>query len=122
MAIEVIDTEKFKKEIFDFTNEKDFEFTKDKPIILNFFATWCGPCHAFAPALESVAEEHKESFSVFKIDIDKDPEIPALFGVRGVPTTVFFVPNDQPVLVSGNIGRDGLDRAIDDLFKAPKPS
>lgn len=117
MSVQIIDTEKFKQEIFDFAKEKNFEFKKDKPIILNFFATWCGPCRSFAPALESAAKEHEGDFSVFKIDIDKDPQVPALFGIRSVPTTVFFIPNDQPAMVSGNIGKDGLERAIKDLLE-----
>lgn len=116
MSVEIINTAKFKSEIFDFENEKTFEFKKDKPIILNFFATWCGPCRVFAPSLEEAAKEHDGEINVYKIDIDQDPQIPALFGVRSVPTTVFFIPNEQPALASGNIGKEGLDRAISELF------
>lgn len=117
MALEVISAERFKNEIFDFTTGEDFKFDREKPIILNFFATWCGPCHSFAPALEEIALEYPETLTVMKIDIDQDPEIPALFGIMSVPTTVFFVPNEEPALVTGNIGKDGLKRAIADLFK-----
>lgn len=116
MSVRIIDTEKFRSEIFDFVNEKNFEFKKDKPIILNFFATWCGPCRVFAPALEAAAQEYEGEFNFFKIDIDKDPQVPALFGIRSVPTTVFFIPNDQPAMTTGNIGKEGLDRAINELF------
>lgn len=117
MALEIIDTEKFKSEIFDFTKEQqEFAFKGDTPIILNFFATWCGPCHAFAPALEEAAGKHEGKLKVFKVDIDKDPLVPALFGVRSVPTTVFFIPGDQPAIASGNIGHEGLEKALEDLF------
>lgn len=117
VALEIISTETFKSEIFDFTTGDDFKFDREKPIILNFFATWCGPCHSFAPALEEIAQEHSAALKVMKIDIDQDPEIPALFGIMSVPTTVFFIPNEEPALVTGNIGKDGLKRAIADLFK-----
>jgi thioredoxin 1 len=117
IALEIIDTEKFKAEIFDFTDGREFEkFDRDKPIILNFFAGWCGPCQSFAPALEEIAEDHPTELTVYKIDIDADPEIPALFGIMSVPTTVFFAPNEEPALATGNIGYDGLKRAIADLF------
>jgi thioredoxin-like negative regulator of GroEL len=116
MPIEQINTEKFKKEIFDYSHQKDFEFKKDKPVILNFFATWCGPCHAFRPALEAAAEKHAGKFDVFRVDIDADPELPALFGIRGVPSTVFFIPNQEPALVTGNIGEAGLERALSELL------
>lgn len=116
MALEVINTEKFKAEIFDFTNETDFKFTKNQPIILNFFATWCGPCHMFAPALEEIASEFEGKLQVYKVDIDQDPLIPRLFEVKSVPTTVFFIPNEEPALAGGNIGKSGLDRAVSELF------
>ena len=116
MALEVINTEKFKSEIFDFTIEKDFHFTKNLPIILNFYATWCGPCHAFAPALDEIANEYEGQIQVYKIDIDQDPLIPALFEVRSVPTTVFIIPHQEPALAAGNIGKSGLDRAVSELF------
>jgi thioredoxin len=116
MALKIINTEKFKAEIFDFTAGKDFEFQKTQPIILNFYATWCGPCHAFAPALEDIANDYKDQIQVYKIDIDQDPLIPALFEVRSVPTTVFFIPNQEPALAGGNLGKSGLERAIRELF------
>lgn len=116
MALEILNTEKFKTEIFDFTKAIEFRFTKSKPIILNFFAIWCGPCHVFAPALDEIATEHQDRLQVYKVDIDQDPLIAALFEVKSVPTTIFFIPNDEPALVSGNIGKSGLDRAISELF------
>lgn len=116
MGLEIIGSEEFKKEIFDFSVEKEFDFLGETPVILNFFATWCGPCHAFAPALEAAAEKHAGQIKVFKIDIDQTPEVPALFGVRSVPTTVFFSKGEQPALVMGNIGAENLGRAIGDLF------
>lgn len=117
MSVQVIDTAKFKQEIFDYSQSQDFAFTRSKPIILNFFATWCGPCQVFRPALETVAEKYQGHIDVFKLDIDADPEIPALFGIRSVPTTVFFTPNEEPALAMGNIGEEGLERAVKDLFK-----
>lgn len=117
MAIQMMSTDEFKTEIFDYTNNKEFNFNKEKPVILNFFATWCGPCKALAPALEAVSNEHGDQIKVFKVDIDKNMELPSLFGVRSVPTTIFFYPNQQPALASGNLGKEGLDQVIKDYFK-----
>ena len=116
MDLEIITAEKFKSEIFDFTSGEDFKYDREKPVVLNFFATWCGPCQSFTPALEELAARHAGKFKVYKIDIDQAPEIPALFGVMSVPTTIFFIPNEEPALVTGNIGEDGLQRAVADLF------
>lgn len=117
MEVEIISKEKFKTEIFDYVSDEEAMFEHATPVILNFFAAWCGPCHSFAPALEQLADENPKGFKVFKIDIDADPEIPALFGIRSVPTTLFFTQNEMPAMVSGNIGEDGLRRAIAALFK-----
>jgi thioredoxin len=116
MALEIINTEQFKAKIFDFTKESEFQFAQNQPIILNFFASWCGPCHAFAPALEEIAQQFDGKLHVYKVDIDQDPLISALFEVRSVPTTLFLIPKEEPVLVGGNIGKSGLDRAVSELF------
>jgi thioredoxin 1 len=116
MALEIISAEKFKAEIFDYTKEQEFQFTGKTPIILNFFAVWCGPCQNFAPILEEAAQKHASEMKVFKIDIDQEQEIPELFGIRSVPTTIFFTPNEQPAMVMGNIGYEGMEKALANLF------
>lgn len=116
MSIEFIGNEKFRNEIFDYEVEKEFKFNKDTPVVLNFTASWCGPCKAFAPALEETAKENEGKFKVFKIDIDQNQDIPAMFGIRSVPTTVFFTPNGQPTLINGNIGKAGLDKAVNEIL------
>lgn len=116
MATKKMSTETFKTEIFDYTQGQEFIFNKEQPVILNFTASWCGPCKAFAPALEAVSDEYAEKLKIFKVDIDENPELPSLFGVRSVPTTIFFYPNKQPSVATGNIGKEGLEKAIKDLF------
>jgi thioredoxin len=114
MPVEVISTDRFRIEIFDYPTQKEFAFASETPIVLNFFATWCGPCRAFAPVLEQVADEYTDRIKVYKIDIDKDPEIAALFGVMSIPTTVFFKSNRRPAMALGNLGQEGLRGAISD--------
>lgn len=121
MSIQVISAEIFKKEIFDYTQEQEFNFAGETPIILNFFATWCGPCQVFAPTLASVSDALAGKVKVYKIDIDQNPEVPALFGIRSVPTTVFFKKGEQPALATGNLGHEGLRQAVTELFGLPVP-
>ena len=59
----------------------------DKPVLLDFFATWCGPCRMIAPFIEQIAEEHPE-YVVAKIDVDEEPELAQEFGVQSIPTLV----------------------------------
>jgi len=73
----------------------DASFEKDvlasgKPALVDFWATWCAPCRAIAPIIDEVADQYAGKVEVFKVDIDNNPETPARFGVRGIPTVILF--------------------------------
>ena len=59
----------------------------DKPVLLDFFATWCGPCRMIAPFIEQIATEHPE-YVIAKIDVDEEPELAQQFGIQSIPTLV----------------------------------
>ncbi|MDG1331462.1 MAG: thioredoxin [Crocinitomicaceae bacterium] len=62
----------------------------DKPTLLDFHATWCGPCKTLAPILEQVKNEMKGSVRILKIDVDKNPQVAEKYKIRGVPTMILF--------------------------------
>jgi thioredoxin 1 len=61
-----------------------------RPVLVDFFAGWCGPCHAIAPSLEQLAEERAGEVEIVKLDVDANPETTGRFGIRGLPTLMLF--------------------------------
>ena len=62
----------------------------DKPVLVDFWAEWCGPCRMIAPALEEISDELGDKLTVAKVNIDENPDAPAKYGVRGIPTMLLF--------------------------------
>lgn len=68
---------------------------KDKPVLVDFFAEWCGPCKTMSPILKAVKDELGEDVSILKIDVDKNQQLAAQFKVRGVPTLILYKGGKQ---------------------------
>jgi thioredoxin 1 len=68
----------------------DDVITSDKPVLVDFWAEWCGPCKMIGPSLEEISEELGEQVTIAKINIDENPDAPGRYGVRGIPTMILF--------------------------------
>jgi thioredoxin 1 len=82
------------------------------PVLVDFWATWCGPCKAIAPHVASVAEEYSGKAKVVKMDIDSNPQIPSKYGIRSIPTLLVFKGGE---VVDQLVGNPGSKSKIADL-------
>lgn len=84
----------------------------EKPVLIDFFATWCGPCQTLAPILKQVKDKLGDKISIIKIDVDKNQQIAAQYQVRGVPTMILFQKGKQLWRQSGVIGANDLVKIV----------
>ncbi len=84
----------------------------DKPVLVDFFATWCGPCKVQAPILEEVKQRVGDDASIIKVDVDRSPEVAQLFQIRGVPTLIVFKKGKVRWRQSGVFPANDLERVL----------
>lgn len=85
---------------------------QDKPVLVDFFAEWCGPCKMLAPILKQVKEDLGDGISIIKIDVEKNQSMAAKYQVRGVPTMILFKNGKQVWRQSGLLQKDEIIRII----------
>jgi thioredoxin 1 len=95
--------------------EQSFEeevLQSDKPVIVDFWAEWCGPCHAVAPVLDRIVEESNGDLKLVKVNIDEQPALSQRFGVQSIPTIILFKDGEPAAAAIGAQPKPALEKAL----------
>ena len=84
----------------------------EKPVIVDFWAEWCGPCHMVAPALHQIAEEREEELRLVKVNIDEEPALASRYGVMSIPAIVLFKDGEPAAATLGAQPKTAIERAL----------
>ena len=113
MTVTELTTSEFKKRVMDFDKHpQEWVFEGDKPAIIAFYATWCGPCKATAPILDELANDYAGKVDIYKVDVDQQQELAALFGVRSIPSLLFIPKEGKPQMQVGAMNKQQFEAAI----------
>lgn len=109
-------TEQFKKEVFDYSINKEWKYAGQLPAIVDFYAHWCGPCKMVAPILDELAKEYDGKIIIYKVNTDEERELSAAFGIQSIPTIVFIPKDGQPQASMGALPKQSFVNAINEIL------
>ena len=116
-AVIQMNKQMFLDKVFDYTSgATEWNYKGEKPAVIDFYATWCGPCRMVAPILKDLAKEYGDSIVIYKVDTDREKELSGAMGIQSLPTIVFIPKSGQPQVIIGAADKATFRRAIDEVL------
>ena len=115
--VQVIHSDKeFYDKVCEIDPNKGVRFKGELPTIVDFYADWCGPCQQISPYLVEFAEKYAGQILIYKVNIDKHPDLAQIFKIQSIPNLIFFKANQQPQQAVGSMPKADLEKAIQDIL------
>ena len=114
MATIQITTQDFKDKVFNYETDKEWKYKGELPVIIDFYADWCGPCKMVAPILEELSKDYEGRLLIYKVDTEKEEELAAVFGIQSIPTFIFIDANGQPGMQPGALPKHVFKQLIEE--------
>lgn len=112
----VMDKAMFLKDVFDFEKSKTWKYKGDKPAIIDLYADWCPPCRLTAPIMKQLAKEYAGKIIIYKVDVDKQKELAALFNASSIPLFVYIPMEGEPQFIRGAADKATFKKGIDEFL------
>jgi thioredoxin len=101
-------------------NPNEWKYLGDKPCIIDFYASWCGPCKMIAPILEDLAQEYEGQIYIYKVDTEAERDLAAAFGIRSIPSLLFCPIGEAPQMAQGAMPKEAFVKAIREVLLKDK--
>ena len=116
-----LNTKEFKARIFDYTTNAEWQYKGDKPCVIDFYTTWCGPCKRLAPIMEELSQTYCDQVRFYKVDTERERELAGVFRINSIPQVLYIPVDGEPILLKGLYPKENIVEIIDEyLLKKPK--
>lgn len=114
-GVMTLSSKEFKTKVYDIS-AKNPEYLGSKPAIVDFYASWCGPCRAISPVLEELAKEYGDKIVIYKVDVDVSRDIAQAFGIRSIPAVLFIPMKGEAQMTVGGRSKEDFKKQIDTIL------
>lgn len=110
-----LSTADFRLKIMDYTvHQTEWVFEGERPAVIDFYTTWCGPCKMMAPIVEETAKAYAGKVDFYKVDIEKEQELAQTFGIQSIPTFLFIPAKGKPTMQMGAMSKKTFEKMVDE--------
>ena len=118
--VRYLTTAQFKDRIFDYKSSKEWKYKGDKPCVIDFYTTWCGPCKRLAPIMDELSQTYCDQVVFYKVDTERERELAYVFGISSIPQVLYIPMEGQPMLLKGLYPKENIVQIIDQYLLKKK--